>query len=465
MKKFFVCLILFVFVMSAVACGGETRTEVAFKQGAPTEFAITNSLVVENYVETDLYEAYTLTITDSSGKESKIEGATWRPSAPGEYKLKLTVGGQSSELKITVTAPTMTWVYQNASPVYNKGATIDFDEYISFFNIVVTAYNNDYKLYVDRILVDAQTVDVSERESYTISSDSIHTVIIKAESSDGQTLEMNTTLTVRETNAATLAWMENNNITISGNYLAIKEDNTFKLGAGSYVGNLWDGVSDVNVPYVAINGNYGLEKAVTVSFTGKNAPDIAFFVGDEAKDPFGGTWAAQNAKGLLANNGLFTNSGAEDNPNATSQRITISGPNMFGKGLNFNRKWHLVKTPAAYSYLIDDHEYQYTIYYTQTDSIDSEGNPVDASATHIKLVVILRDVTEGTVVFDNRNTNTTLSQVTQSDSEGKNLFGVFNTASFAESDYFGGNILIYGRFGNTTEFKIERLPFDASSIE
>lgn len=473
MKKLSVFVLLIAFILSAVGCGGGGNTaeegeKVAFKADAPTQIELGGpSLYVENYVDTDLYGGgYTLTVIDASGKEETINGATWRPTSPGEYTLKLTVGEESAEMKLTVTVQAISWTYSSASPAYEEGETVSFDDYIELFNIVVSAYNDDYELFVDRIVVDGQTIDVSEQDSYTLASTSAHEVWIKAVGGDGQEIEMKTTLTVRAVDAETKAWMDENNITVGGNWLSVDADNTFSLGTGSYVGNLWDGVTDVDVPYVAINGNFGIDKAVTVSFTGKGAPDIAFFVGEENDETYNGTWTGQNAKGLLANNGLFTNTGEEDNPGATSRRITVSGPNMYGKGLNFNRKWHLVNTPAAYGYLEEDHEYEYTMYYSQIDSLDAEGQPTNASDTYIKLVVIMRDKTTDTVVFDNRNINpATPADATKNDEDGNNLYGVFNTKSFADGNYFGGNILIYGRFGVTTKFKIEKLPYDASTIE
>ena len=473
MKKLSVFVLLIAFILSAVGCGGGGNTaeegeKVAFKADAPTQIELGGpSLYVENYVDTDLYGGgYTLTVIDASGKEETINGATWRPTSPGEYTLKLTVGEESAEMKLTVTVQAISWTYSSASPAYEEGETVSFDDYIELFNIVVSAYNDDYELFVDRIVVDGKTIDVSEQDSYTLASTSAHEVWIKAVGGDGQEIEMKTTLTVRAVDAETKAWMDENNITVGGNWLSVDADNTFSLGTGSYVGNLWDGVTDVDVPYVAINGNFGIDKAVTVSFTGKGAPDIAFFVGEENDETYNGTWTGQNAKGLLANNGLFTITGDEDNPTATSRRITVSGPNMYGKGLNFNRKWHLVNTPAAYGYLEEDHEYEYTMYYSQIDSVDAEGQPTDASATHIKLVVIMRDKTTDTVVFDNRNINpATPADATKNDTDGNNLYGVFDTKSFADGNYFGGNILIYGRFGVTTKFKIEKLPYDASTIE
>ena len=474
MKRLSVIFVLIAFVLSAVACGGGgTGTEVKFKDGAPTEFAITNSLVVENYVDTSLYEGYVLTITDSSGKEETISGATWRPSAPGQYTLKLTVGENSAEMKITVTAPDMTWTYANASPIYDAGAVVQFDDYIEQFNIVVTAYNNDYELFVDRIIVDGTTIDVSEQDSYTLTSTSAHTVVIKAVSGDGQELELNTILSVREVNAATQAWMEENDITIGGNWLAIKEDNTFRLGAGSFTGNLWDGVSNINVPYVALNGDYSFDDAVTVTFTGRYAPDIAFFVGEETTDR---TWAGQNAKGLIAYNGLFLNNGDPENATESGAcaNIETAGNFMMNKGFNVKeteeqnpeegnegaRKWPIWSCPASWYYLEDDHEYRYTMYYSQLDRLDDDGiTPIDSKPDKIKLVLIVEDLTTDTVIFDNSDLYPAGDTYTDRDEDGNRWYGVFdNDTAFDNADFFTGNILIYGKFGNVIEFKIEEIP-------
>lgn len=479
MKKLSVFLVLIAFVLSAVACGGGggtdpgTGTEVKFKAGAATEFAITDSLIVENYVDTSLYEGYVLTITDASGKEETISGATWRPSAPGQYTLKLTVGENSAEMKITVTASEMTWTHANATPVYLAGETVQFDEYIAQFNIVVNAYNNDYELFVDRIVVDGKTTDVSEQDSYTLASTSAHTVVIKAVSGDGQELELSTTLYVRtEADPDTQAWMEENNITVGGNWLAIEKDNTFRLGAGSFTGNLWDGVSNVNVPYVALKGDYGFDDAVTVTFTGRYAPDIAFFVGEEAD---GRTWAGQNAKGLIAYNGLFLNNG--DPENATESgvcaNIETAGNFMMNKGFNVKeteeqnpeegnegaRKWPIWKCPASWYYLKDDHEYSYTMYYSQLDRLDDKGVPYDSKPDKIKLVLIVKDLTTNEVIFDNSDLYPEGDTYTNEDAKGNKWYGVFdNDVAFDNADFFTGNILIYGKFGNTIEFKIEQIP-------
>lgn len=219
------------------------------------------------------------------------------------------------------------------------------------------------------------------------------------------------------------AFMETNNMEAYG-YQSINDDMQVSLNAGTFQGS-WNAVSDDEVPYLAYNGSYGAGSYVVADFTGKNVPQLCFFVKENSSS------LIDKLAGLYVHTGMTKVDGTAYTIH-DGGRITFLGPNKveFAQFDNQGR----VGPQHGYKDKREDGEIVEVLEETSPLSVNGlvEG-------THYRYVIGIKSAEVGKIVIEqlliNLDTN---EEVVRYETE--------ITGSWATAEYITGNIVMYGRY-------------------
>ena len=299
-----------------------------FLEGSLADIEVGATVIFSEYIDY-VYDAdYTITMTDPNGNVQDITDEIYFIAEnPGDYVITYTIKSGKSKgsntFTLHVTYPELTWDFTLQNMPYNFGDTLVFRDY--FNNMNISASLENYQIFMDCVEVDGKTVNLLDKESYTFQSMSDHTFKFHIESADGQTCEGREVISMKYIDEEYLQYLtEDLGISVYGDLYV--EDGNYTMVAGSYCNgnNVWlkreNGPH--NLPYIAYNGDYGIDSYVKVDFTGDNMPIFSFFRDDNySKSIFDGT------KGVVYTGG-FTNNSGEPIHEAMCSRGTLYGPYM-----------------------------------------------------------------------------------------------------------------------------------------
>ena len=456
MKKLwmtFLFCIFFVCIAFGAACSNGNKKELAFNEGYLEEIVLGEPIMLDEYIDPYLTEDYTAILTcDETGQERNLkELVQWTTDRPGTYTLtyKVNSGAYKGTIstKINVVVSKASWKYSNCTLVYRAGETMNFNLFKRNLNIAVSSYY-DYEFYVKEVSHNGTAEDLSDKTSYTFPEhgDFIFTFCIETE--DGQVLSAKQKLTVRkaqELATGAAEWMEENNISVDPDgYTYIAPNGYVELDAGYINGSYYKDY----VPYIAFNGEdgsngYGANTYVTVDFTGKNLPQVAFFC-DEVKPSF-----TDGGKGIL-----FYNSFAYGRTNVEPQisRMVVFGPNKASYG-EFDNQGRLVAIgstaspcPASWNSLDENCQYRYII------GIEK------ATSTSMVARILLINLTNSERVYDLTQTLSTYTVSRCSQNPCPHPNGGCSERLNLDSNYYSGSIVLYGLYGYDAKFDKVYMP-------
>ena len=305
----------------------EKKKGPQFLEGALADIRVNDTIVLSEYIEY-VEEEYSIKITDENGNEQDVtDDIIWTTDKPGKYVITYTVKkGKSkgtSTFVLNVTYPLLEWSFTIQNEAYNFGDEIIFSKYFGDMNISTSLAN--CKIIMDSVEVDGNIIDLTNETSYVINSMSNHTFSFHAEAADGQRCEGREVISVKYINEEYANYLANDlNVSLYGD-LCVDEGN-FTMVSGSYANgnNIWlrREAGGHKLPYLAYNGEYGIDDYVKIDFTGNNMPILSFFRDNEySRSVFDGT------KGVVYTGGFTDNSGNPIHSEMCS-RGTLYGPYM-----------------------------------------------------------------------------------------------------------------------------------------
>ena len=456
MKKLwiaFLACISFVCIAFGVACKGGDKQVLAFNEGYLEEIVLGDPIMLDEYIDPYLTDDYTAILTcDETGQERNLkELVQWTTDRPGTYTLTYTVNSGEYKgtisTKINVVVSKATWKYSNSTLVFREGETMNFNLFKRNLNIAVNSYY-DYEFYVKEVSHNGTAEDLSDKTSYTFPDhgDFIFTFCVETE--DGQVLSAKQKLTVRkaqELAVGAVEWMEENNISVDPNgYTYISPDGYVELDEGYINGSYYKDY----VPYIAFNGEeggtgYGADTYVTVDFTGKNLPQVAFFC-DEVTPSF-----TDGGKGILLFNGFAY---GRTNVEPQISRMVAFGPNKASYG-EFDNQGRLVAIgstaspcPASWNSLVPSCKYRYII------GIEN------AKSTSMTVRILLINLTNSERVWDLTQTLSTYTVSRCSQNPCPHPNGGCSERLNLDSSYYTGSIVLYGTYGHDVTFDKVYMP-------
>ena len=435
-------------MFAACTFSGKESEGPQFLEGILTEIELGETLKLDEYIELPLDSEYTVTITKDDFSYDLGTRGYWTPEEPGTYTLTYTVNSGENKgtktLELTVAVPKMTWEYTLSNRIYDTGDTLVFAHYFEEMNIAADSYY-PWEMIMDSVTVGNETTTFDADDiSYTFVSDGMHVFAFHIQSEDGQSISMTQSIQVRYVDSEMMAWMEENGVT-TYNALALNKDGSVVLsqGVSDYIGSnsIPAAARKTDSPYVAYNGNYGLNDFVIVDFTGNNMPTISMFNGEITNSFFYSDSAteAQN-KGLVFSNGLTYGSGIPVTQYAANinNRYQVLGPNKVFKTVDDTPEGQIranIGTALGMTTLSSD-EYKDARFRLAIGV--TEGD-----ADHFKVAICLVNLDTGEFMqCDERTVSTTVQyKVNNEDVTWK--------ADMSE-DYYSGSIALYGLFGRTT---------------
>jgi hypothetical protein len=230
------------------------------------------------------------------------------------------------------------------------------------------------------------------------------------------------------TDVDALMFMASNNMTAYG-YKEINANMSATLYRGFYHGNPTEGGGGMtynDVPYIAYNGNYGAGNYVVVDFTGKNIPQLCFFVKEITNSLIDGK------AGLYVHTGMTLPNGDQAAGVHDAGRVTYLGPNKIEYGYVNSTG----RVGPQYGYMTNN----------PVNSPMSVNGLVDG--VHYRYVVGIKSAKAGEIVLQQLliNLDTNTEEV---------RYETKFTGSWITEDYISGNIVMYSRYNvNTTLDKI-----------
>jgi len=306
--------------------GEEEKSGPQFLEGALADIQVEDTVRLNEYIDY-VEDPYTVTVTGEDGTVTDLTNKTyWIPKTKGTYILTYTIKSGASKGTATFTLnvknPELTWEFNIQNIPYNYGETLNFNKYFGSMNIFTSMPNCTYVM--DSVEVDGEVIDLLGKTEYTFASRSDHIFKFHAESPDGQICEGREVISIKYVDSEYAKELEDMGITLSGDLYV--ERGKFTTVEGMYCNgnNVWlrreNGPH--NLPYIAYNGDYGINSYVKVDFTGKNLPILSFFRDDEYSNSiFDGT------KGVVYTGGFTNNSGTAIHKEMCS-RGTLYGPYM-----------------------------------------------------------------------------------------------------------------------------------------
>ena len=215
--------------------------------------------------------------------------------------------------------------------------------------------------------------------------------------------------------AGAKAWMEANNVEAYG-YDSINDNLQVQLQEGFY-SKEWYNIENDNVAYLAYKGNYGVGSYVVADFTGKNVPQMAFFVKEITSS------LTDGKQGVYVHTGMIKKTGAQVSVH-DGGRVTFFGPNK----MEYCRPDADGRVGVQYGYKTD--------------------NPVNSplsingleDGVHYRYVAGIKGAKAGEIILDllliNLDTKTEVVR-----------YEVKLNGDWITEDYLSaGNIVMYGRF-------------------
>ena len=401
MKKlwitFLTCIVLACIALGTASLG--CRSKIAFNEGYLDEIVLGEPIMYDEYVDPSLTDDYTLILTyDETGEERDLKQLVqWTTDKPGTYTLTYTVkrgpykGTISTKIEVVVSKAT--WKYSNPTFNYRAGEKMSFNYFERQLNIAVHSYY-EYTFFVEKVSYNGKTEDLRDKTSYTFPEHGNYTFTFGIETEDGQTLTADHAINVRKKQvieSGAEEWMSENNVTVDADgYTYISSDGRVELDAGYINGSYYKDY----VPYIAFNGEeggngYGANTFVTVDFTGKNLPQVAFFCKD-VKPSY-----SDGDDGILFFNGFAY---GRTNVEPQISRMVIFGPNKasFGELDNQGRFCALGSTtdpcPASWNSLDENCKYRFIV------GIEN------ASSKSMTAHILLINLTTSERVWDKRET-------------------------------------------------------------
>ena len=229
-------------------------------------------------------------------------------------------------------------------------------------------------------------------------------------------------------------WMEENNVEAYG-YDSINDDLQVQLQEGTYQKE-WYNLANDDVPYVAYKGNYGAGSYVVTDFTGKNVPQLAFFVKEVTSS------LVDKKAGFYIHTGMVKKNGEQVSPH-DGGRVTFFGPNK----MEYCRPDAEGRVGPQYGYKTDD----------PVNSPLSINGLQDG--VHYRYVAGIKSAKAGELVVEllliNLDTNTEVVR-----------YETKITGSWITEDYISGNIVMYSRYNEAVTFdKIYAVYENVSDID
>ena len=456
MKKLwiaFLACISFACIAFGVACGGSDKKELMFNEGYLEEIVLGEPIMLDEYIDPYLTDNYTAILTcDETGQERNLkELVQWTADRPGTYTLTYSVKSGAYKGTISTTINVIvskaTWKYSNCSLVFRAGETMSFNLFKRNLNIAVNSYYS-YEFFVKDVTHNGNTEDLMGQSSYTFPEYGDYTFTFGIETEDGQVLTAKQKLSVRKAQElveGATAWMEENNISVDPDgYTYISSDGYVELDEGYINGSYYKDY----VPYIAFNGEegsngYGANTYVTVDFTGKNLPQVAFFC-DDVKPSF-----TDGGKGIL-----FFNAFAYGRTNVEPQisRMVVFGPNKASYG-ELDNQGRLVAIgsaadpcPASWNSLDPNCQYRYII------GIEK------ATSSSMVARILLINLTTSERVWDLSQTLSTYTVSKCSQTPCPHPNGGCSERLNLDSNYYSGSIVLYGMYGHNATFDKVYMP-------
>lgn len=310
----------------------EEKEGPQFLEGNDYNIYVNENIVINQYVDIVKDSTYKITITDASGNVEDITKAyVWCPTQLGQYTMTYIVDSGASKgtasIVLNVINRELTWSYTPQKKVYKIGEVLEFEQY--FLDLNWEASLRACVVKMDSVEIDGVMIDLSNETEFEFNSLSNHIFKFHVEASDGQMKEGSETISIKYIEAAYEAQLQNMGISYEGELIVSNTDgNKFTLNSGSYRnGNdVWlrrsNGPHDV--PYLAYNGNYGVNDYLMLDFTGNNMPILSFFRDKYSKNMFDGS------KGIVATGGFTNNSGKPIQP-ITCSNYMVYGPYMMNE--------------------------------------------------------------------------------------------------------------------------------------
>ena len=214
------------------------------------------------------------------------------------------------------------------------------------------------------------------------------------------------------------SWLEANNMEAYG-YKSITNDLQATMYEGIYQKE-WYNIANDDVPYIAYKGDYGANTYVVTDFTGKNVPQMAFFVKEVTPS------LVDKKAGFYIHTGMVMKNGKQVSPH-DGGRVTFFGPNK----MEYAR-------PDADGRVGTQQGY-------------TNANPVNSplsingleEGVHYRYVAGIKSAKAGELVVEllliNLDTNKEVVH-----------YNVKITGSWITEDYISGNIVMYSRFNVKT---------------
>ena len=440
-------LALYLLSASACACAivgasCATNSKPQFLEGIDTELELGDSLLLIDYIDYVTDGDYTITVSKGDFSENITKKRYWQPEEPGTYTVTYTVhsgafkGTNSFDLVVNV--PLMSWDYTLVNTIYDTGSTIEFDAYFEEMNISALSYY-PWKMVMESVTVGNDTIDVTEQDSWTFEQATPHVFKFHIESEDGQMFSLSQKINVRYVVQDMLEWMEANDVTVD-RALRLESGQKIVLDAGTNQGALNtypDQSPNKSLPYVAFNGEYGVNDFLVFDFTGNNLPNMLFFA-DEMNDTlWNNECGANNQKGFVLSGGWTKNNGqpyeAWQTETSINARFKIYGPNKILKvddGVNGQIRSMFSLRPNPFS--------MYTLAQEQNANVKYRAiiGFIEATETQFTVAAYLM----------NRETGDTIYSATKTISN-TDIYGYGDGSILFTEDLFKGKIGLYGAFG------------------
>ena len=219
------------------------------------------------------------------------------------------------------------------------------------------------------------------------------------------------------------AFLDANNISVY-EYELVDDNAQVKLHHGFYQGYAHTMKND-DVPYVSYNGNYGAKSYVVFDFTGKNVPQIGFFVKNTTSS------LIDKKAGVIASPGFTKPDGTEYSA-IDNARVTFLGPNKveyarYDADGRYSGQFGVPGGTAA----------------NDIETIERTKSPLSirglVDGVHYRYVVGIKSASVGSVTLEFLLIN--LDTGAKVDYQTKALTDTAFTA-----DYITGNIVLYGRY-------------------
>ncbi len=432
---------------TGVACGDkEEASKPQFLEGIDLEIELGDGIDLSDYIDYVTDGEYEITVSDGKASEDITRKRYWQPEEPGKYTItyKVLDGANKGEnsFELIVKVPALTWKYTLMNTIYDTGYTLEFDEYFNAMNISAMSYY-PWKMVMESVTVNDVTTDLTNATEWTFNQADPHVFKFHIESEDGQTYSLSQSVKVRYVEQEMLAWMDENNITAEG-ALRLENEQKVLLSEGDHRGAVTthiDQCPDRSLPYIAFNGEYGVNDFLVFDFTGTNMPNMLFFTDKFTDSVWNNGNAGEGNKGFVLSGGWTKKNGqpfdAWQNDTSINARYKIYGPNK------------IIKTD-------DDRDGQIRTKYDETPNtlslrkIWAEENAnrkyrvfvgfTSWSATEFTVETCVMDLTSGSIIY------TASKTVTNTQIRGNADGSIFFT-----EDMFKGGIGLYGAFGKTTQ--------------